>query len=106
LFGKLLGYHRHFGDTIIPCLADTPGLARTDRIATHAEGLATARQLLPDASDARSARLELNHDTNPGFQYGLAEPRHFNGAVDDVFAVNRALTHRSVAAAADDPRSA
>ncbi|MFH1267664.1 MAG: LamG domain-containing protein [Planctomycetota bacterium] len=72
LFQKLLGYHRHHGDTIIPLFPDTPGMSQGERVALYGEGLARARDLLPDSSDARSARVEMHHDLDSGYTETLA----------------------------------
>jgi hypothetical protein len=91
LFEKLLGYHRLFGDSVIPALLDTPPAGSTenmttgDRVRYYAEGLEHIRTLLPDPSDTRSARIEMEHAVDPGYvevferlglndHFGLQEP--------------------------------
>lgn len=70
LFQKFLGYHRFFGDPIIPFFPDTPRLTVEERVAEYGKELGKARALLPDSNDTRSARLELYHIENgldPGY---------------------------------------
>lgn len=67
LFQKFLGYHRHYGDTIVPLFPDTPEMSLEQRVKSYGEGLDRARSLLPDSSDARSARVEMHHDLDPGY---------------------------------------
>ncbi|MBI4551317.1 MAG: hypothetical protein HY710_03565 [Candidatus Latescibacteria bacterium] len=67
LFQKLLSYHRHYGDTIVPAFPDTPALSVEERAQVYGQGLDTARRLLPDANDARSARVEMHHDLDTGY---------------------------------------
>lgn len=73
LFRKLLGYHRHHGDTIIPAFPDTPPTASwekmsvDERVRFYGAGLEKVRALLPDVNDARSARLNMHHDLDPGY---------------------------------------
>ena len=91
LFEKLLGYHRRFGDAVIPALPDTPPTGATadmtvdDRVRFYAQSLERVRALLPDTSDARSARVEMRHEIDPGYvevfarlglngHFGLQEP--------------------------------
>ncbi len=73
LCAKLVGYHRCFGDTVIPWLPDTPELTRDERLATYGAMLERARALLPDPSDARSARIDMRHGVDPGYTDALAE---------------------------------
>ncbi len=90
-FEKLLGYHRLFGDTVIPTFPDTPPTGPTadmtndERVKLYGEGLERVRALLPDHSDARVARVELRHAIDPGYvevftrlglnnHFGLQEP--------------------------------
>lgn len=91
MFEKLLSNHRVFGDTVIPAFPDTPpsgatsGMTIDDRVKLYGEGLKRVRALLPDSSDARAARLEFRHATDPGYvevfarlglnnHFGLQEP--------------------------------
>jgi hypothetical protein len=91
VFEKLLGYHRLFGDSIAPELPDTPpvgvtiGMTVDDRVREYGKALEHVRSLLPDSSDARSARLQFRHATDPGYvevfeqlglndHFGLQEP--------------------------------
>jgi len=67
LFRKFLSYHRHFGDTIIPHFPDTPELTVEERVKAYGEGLARVRALLPDPNEARSVRVEMHHDLDPGY---------------------------------------
>lgn len=72
-FEKLFSYHRLFGDTVIPAFPDTPPSGTTahmtneDRLQEYGEGLDRVRALLPDPSDARSARVELRNAIDPGY---------------------------------------
>lgn len=72
-FERLLGYHRLFGDSVTPAFRDTPPSGSTahmnndDRVHLYGEGLQRASELLPDPSDARSARIELRHAVDPGY---------------------------------------
>lgn len=72
LFRKFLGYHRHFGDTIIPWLPDTPDLTPEQRLQQYAALLDRVRALMPDAAEVRSVRLEMRHDRDPGYTRALA----------------------------------
>lgn len=67
LFQKFLGYHRHYGDTIIPAFPDTPDITVEERVRLYGKGLEQVRALMPDPSNARSARLEMRHDLDPGY---------------------------------------
>jgi len=58
LFAKLLGYHRTYGDCIMPEFPDTPKLSAEARVEAYRPGLEKARSLLPDPSDCRGARLD------------------------------------------------
>lgn len=69
----LLGYHRHFGDLIVPTLPDTPDLTETDRLTLYGEGLAKVRELLPDPDGTRSVRLEMMHEVDPGYTKALEQ---------------------------------
>ncbi|NQW18753.1 MAG: hypothetical protein HQ478_14870 [Chloroflexi bacterium] len=72
-FEKLLGYHRLFGDAVTPEFPDTPPTGSTaqmtneDRARQYGAGLERVRALLPDDSDARSARVQLRHAIDPGY---------------------------------------
>lgn len=72
LFRKFMGYHRHFGDAIIPWLPDTPDLKHDQRLERYGALLDRARSLMPDPGDVRSARLEMFHDRDPGYSRALA----------------------------------
>ena len=67
LLRKFLGYHRHYGDTIIPAFPDTPRLSLGERVKLYGEGLDRVRRLVPDPSCTRSARVEMHHDLDPGY---------------------------------------
>lgn len=67
LFRTFRGYHRHFGDTIIPHFPDTPGMTVDERLAAYGPGLARVRELLPDPSDGRTARVDMRHDLDTGY---------------------------------------
>ena len=67
LFRKFLGYHRQYGDTIVPHFPDTPGMSVDERVKVYGEGLGRVRTLLPDGNDARSARVMMHHDLDPGY---------------------------------------
>ena len=72
-FEKLLDYHRLFGDTVVPQFPDIPPTGSTahmtndDRVRNFEADLDRVRTLLPDTSDARSARIEFRHATDPGY---------------------------------------
>jgi hypothetical protein len=91
VFEKLLGYHRLFGDAVIPEFPDTPptgetaGMTVDDRVRDYGNALEHVRSLLPDPSDARSARIQFRHAADPGYvqvfeqlglndHFGLQEP--------------------------------
>ena len=67
LYVKFLGYHRLFGDAIIPHLPDTPQQTPDERVKQYGEALRRVRSLMPDAQDVRSARVEMHHDLDPGY---------------------------------------
>ena len=67
LFRRLLGYHRHFGDGVVPEFHDTPTLSVEERVKEYGEGLSNVRSLLPDPSDARAARVIMRHPYDPGY---------------------------------------
>ena len=67
LFRRLLGYHRHFGDSVVPEFHDTPTLSVEERVKEYGEGLSNVRSLLPDSSDARAARVIMRHPYEPGY---------------------------------------
>lgn len=73
LYRKYLGYHRQYGETIMPHLPDTPDAKPEDRLKLYREAMEKARSLLPDPSNARSARLELHSEIEPGYTRALAE---------------------------------
>jgi hypothetical protein len=73
LFREFLGFHRRYGCSVIPLLPDTPDLSHTERVATYDRLLARVRQLMPDPSTGRSARLEMHHAADPGYTRALAE---------------------------------
>ena len=78
-YRRLLDDHRHFGDTIAPVLPDTPStgseakLSMDDRVWLYGHMLEQARSLLPDQNDARSVRIEMYHDLDPGYIEALAQ---------------------------------
>ena len=67
LFRRLLGYHRHYGDAVIPEFRDTPTMSVEERVKEYGDGLLKVRSLLPDASDARAARVIMRHPFDPGY---------------------------------------
>jgi len=67
LLKKFLDNHRHYGDNIIPAFPDTPQLPLAERVKVYGEGLERVRKLVPDPSCARSARVEMRHDSDPGY---------------------------------------
>ncbi|NQW20398.1 MAG: hypothetical protein HQ477_06700 [Chloroflexi bacterium] len=72
-FDTLLSYHRMYGDSVIPAFADTPpdgeteNMTTNDRVSFYSDVLENVRALLPDSSDARSARVEMHHPIDPGY---------------------------------------
>ncbi len=73
LYQKLLSYHRHYGDLIVPVLPDTPDLSETERMTLYGDGLARVRELLPDPDSARSVRIEMMHEFDPGYTNALEQ---------------------------------
>ena len=67
VFRRLFDYHRHFGDGVVPEFPDTPTLSVEERVKQYGEGLSKVRSLLPDASDARAARVIMRHPFDPGY---------------------------------------
>jgi len=67
LFIKLLGYNRHYGELIVPEFPDTPDLTQEERTKQYGEGMARVRSLMPDHNDARSIRVVMRHDLDPGY---------------------------------------
>ena len=67
LFRTFLGYHRHFGDSIIPHFPDAAEMTVDERVKFYGEGLKKVRTLLPDGSDARSARVMMHRGVDPGY---------------------------------------
>jgi hypothetical protein len=67
LFQKFFGYHRQYGDTIVPHFPDTPEMRVDERVKVYGEGLEKVRTLLPDGNDARSARVMMHHDFDTGY---------------------------------------
>ena len=73
LFQRRLADHRHFGDAVVPVLPDTPDttsesrLSTDDRVRIYAPMMERVRSLLVDQSDARSARIEMYHEADPGY---------------------------------------
>ncbi|MBM4094940.1 MAG: hypothetical protein FJ276_36855, partial [Planctomycetes bacterium] len=67
LLRKFRAYHRLFGESIIPALPDTPRMTLEERLASYGEVLDRVRALLPDPSSARSARVDMRHDLDPGY---------------------------------------
>jgi hypothetical protein len=76
LFQKLLDYHRHYGDNLVPVLPDMPPsypAAPEQRTNLYSFLLAKARSALPFPNDIRSARVEMNHEVDPGYTEVLAQ---------------------------------
>jgi len=73
LLRKFVGYQRLYGDSVIPHLPDTPKLTPEERLAQYGAMLVRARELLPDPSSTRSARVECYHDLDPGYVEALAQ---------------------------------
>ena len=82
LFQKFLQYHRLHGDAIIPNMPETARMSHEERVTTFRDALQHVRSLLPDANDARSARVEMRalnrydpavHDLDPGYTKALME---------------------------------
>ncbi|MHB8861279.1 MAG: LamG-like jellyroll fold domain-containing protein [Pirellulaceae bacterium] len=71
LLRKFRAYHRHFGETIIPALPDTPTLTLEERVAMYGEVLERVRTLMPDPSNARAARVDMRHERDPGYSETL-----------------------------------
>ena len=67
LFRKLLGYHRHYGDSLIPEFRDTPTMSIEERVKEYGDRLSRVRRLLPDINDARAARVIMRHPYDPGY---------------------------------------
>ena len=67
VFRKFLGYHRRYGDTIIPFLPDTPDMDAAERTRYYGALLAKVRRLLPDPGNARLARVSMRHPLDPGY---------------------------------------
>ena len=73
LFQKFLEYHRHYGDTIVPLLPDSPDVSQEERMLLYGELLSRVRAALPFPDDVRSARVEMHHDLDPGYTGTLAQ---------------------------------
>ncbi len=71
LLCRFRDYDRHFGESIIPALPDTPTMTTQERVASYGEVLERVRRLLPDPSNARSARVDMRHDLDPGYTEAL-----------------------------------
>ena len=67
VFQRLIGYHRHFGDGVVPEFPDTPTLSIEERVKEYGDELSKVRSLLPDPSDARAARVIMRHPFDPGY---------------------------------------
>ncbi len=67
VFQKFLDYHRHYGDAIIPFLADTPDMSPAERAEYYGALLDKVRRLLPDPGNARLARVSMRHPLDPGY---------------------------------------
>ncbi len=73
LFQKFARYHRHFGDAIAAVLPDTPAtnsevkMSLDDRVKVYGEALKKVHDLLPDPNDARTVRIEMAHELDPGY---------------------------------------
>lgn len=87
-YQQLLGFHRCYGDTVMPWFEDTPDLTVQQRVKLYGEGLAKVRQMLPDANDARSARVMMRDprytagDPESEFEPGYAETLMELGVAD------------------------
>ena len=66
-YEKLLAYHRQFGDSMAPAFPDTPDVSVDVRVREYGWELSRVRGLLPDPSDARSARVWMRHELDPGY---------------------------------------
>ena len=67
LFRKLLGYHRRYGDSLIPEFRDTATMSIEERVKEYGDQLSRVRCLLPDTNDARAARVIMRHPYDPGY---------------------------------------
>lgn len=66
--GKLfLGYHRQFGDAVIPQFPDSPDLKQEQRIQQYAAAVDKIRTIVPDTNDLREGRIEMWHSLDPGY---------------------------------------
>jgi hypothetical protein len=76
LFLKLLDYHRHYGETLIPMLPDMPPsytVGHDQQVKLYELLLDRARSALPFPDDLRSARIEMKHDIDPGYTETLEQ---------------------------------
>ena len=76
LFQKFLGYHRQYGDNLIPALPDMPPsftVTQQQRIDLYSLLLDKARSAMPFPDDLRSARVEMMHEADPGYTRTLAQ---------------------------------
>lgn len=77
LFQRFRDNHRYHGEAITAVLPDTPlsrseaKMTQADRQLLYGQMLDRVRSLLPDANDARSARIEMWHDLDPGYVEAL-----------------------------------
>jgi hypothetical protein len=87
-YQELLAFHRFFGDMVMPWFDDTPDLTVEQRVKVYGAGLERARSLLPDANDARSARVMMRDPKHPQndpqseFEPGYAQTLMQLGVVD------------------------
>jgi len=70
---KLLDYNRRFGELVVPQLPDMPTASHAERVRTWGRLLEQAHALLPDPLDHRSARVDMQHNEDPGYPRALAE---------------------------------
>ncbi|MEI6070220.1 MAG: hypothetical protein WCS31_00390 [Verrucomicrobiae bacterium] len=70
---KLLDYNRRFGELVVPAFPDMPAATHEERVRVYGEGMAKARELLPDPLDHRSIRVDMQHSEDPGYPRAFAE---------------------------------
>jgi hypothetical protein len=73
LFVRFLGYHRQYGDAVIPHLPDTPQQTSEERLKVYGDALERVRSLMPNAREVRSARVEMHHELDPGYTRTLTQ---------------------------------
>lgn len=76
LFQRLYGYHRLFGDGLIPFLPDMPttfSVSDAERTALYRLLLEKSRSVMPSPEEIRSARVEMNHPVDPGYARELGQ---------------------------------